>query len=100
MRGWIAIVVLVAACGGQQPVKPSNVSTAPPDAAPVRAPVQCGASSCGPDEYCEQKCTCCGMRIADPSQASGTSTCKPLPASCQHANGPECQQRTVAIPCA
>jgi hypothetical protein len=33
-------------------------------------------------------------------EAKGASTCKPLPASCHGANGPECQQRTVDVPCA
>jgi hypothetical protein len=112
MWGWrvaIAILVLVAACGTRPPVREGGAERtgsgasegAPADAAsPARAPVPCGARTCGPDEYCESKCTCCGIRIPDPSQASGTLTCKPLPPSCHGANGPECQQRKVEMPCA
>jgi hypothetical protein len=98
MREWV-IPILLGACGTRQPVV-NTVGSTPPDAASLRAPVTCGAGTCGPDEYCENKCTCCGMRIADPSQARGTQTCKPLPAVCHGANPPECQQRTVDVPCA
>lgn len=103
MRVAIAIVILVG-CGTRQPVRDRAADRtgggAAVDAAPARAPVPCGATTCGPDEYCESRCTCCGMRVADPSQASGTQTCKPLPASCHGADGPECRQRTVDVPCA
>ena len=68
--------------------------------AALRDEVACGDKSCGPDEYCELRCTCCGMRLPDPGEASGTATCLPLPDSCRTADGPECQQRTVEVPCA
>ena len=96
---FVAFVALMA-CGSPQPPAVSNHSDAPPDAAPSRAPVTCGATTCGPDEYCENRCTCCGMRPAEPTESSGTSTCVPLPASCHGISSPECDQRTVDIPCA
>jgi hypothetical protein len=95
---FMAMVLVVAACGPRpmpQAAEQEEESVAPP-----RGDVSCGSATCGPDEYCEERCTCCGAYIPDPSQASGTSTCLPLPDSCKTGNGPECQQRTVSIPCA
>jgi hypothetical protein len=68
--------------------------------AAAREEVACGETTCSADEYCELRCTCCGVRVPDPGEASGTATCLPLPDSCRTGNGPECQQRTVEIPCA
>ena len=101
MRILAALALALAACGSPQPPRAGEVgNVSPPDAAPARAPVSCGADTCGPDEYCEERCTCCGMRVPDPGEASGTATCIPLPDSCRGVSSPECDQRTVAIPCA
>ncbi len=100
MRVTCAVLLALAACGGPQPPPEPIESTAPPvDAAPARGEIPCGDHTCGPDEYCENRCLCCGAYLPDPAQASGSSTCLPLPASCATADGPECQ-RTVDIPCA
>jgi hypothetical protein len=66
----------------------------------TRDEVTCGDKTCSADEYCELRCTCCGVRVPEPGEASGTATCLPLPDSCKTGDGPECQQRTVEIPCA
>jgi hypothetical protein len=100
---WLAAAVWLslAACGPKHAVLSNEGGVSVPDAGSPRAPVTCGAATCGVDEYCEERCTCCGMRVPDPSEASGTAVCKPLPDSCKNGgDGPECQQRTVAIPCA
>ena len=104
MRMWAAAwLFTLSACGpARQPpvLEGSGGASVPDDAAPTRAPVPCGAQTCGPDEYCESRCTCCGMRVPDPSEASGVQRCLPLPDSCKTGNGPECQQREVDVPCA
>lgn len=66
-----------------------------------RGPVPCGKSTCGPDEYCVIKCTCCGARIANPAQASASYSCLPLPAECASTLDGVCGgNRTQEIPCA
>lgn len=66
-----------------------------------RAPVPCGNLTCGADEYCEVKCTCCGTRIPDPSEASGSYSCLPLPPECATTSEGLCGgNRTKQIPCA
>jgi len=97
MRKTALALTLLLACGPRNPPPPAQQVTPPPA---LRGSVKCGAATCSPDEYCENKCLCCGAYVPDPSQAKGASTCKPLPASCHGANGPECRQRTVDIPCA
>jgi hypothetical protein len=99
----IAMLLALFGCGGSQSAgtsPPGSPPGSPPAATTTRQPVTCGAATCGVDEYCEQKCTCCGAYIPDPSQASGTSTCLPLPPACHGSDAPECMQREVAIPCA
>jgi len=96
----LALACLVLGCGG--PSTPATTTPpAPPAATTTRQPVECGPGlTCGVDEFCEQTCTCCGAYIPDPSQASGTVECKPLPAACHGSDAPECMQRVVAHPCA
>jgi len=97
----VALVLLVFGCGGPQaPASGGGSGTGSGSAATTtRQPVTCGAATCGIDEYCEQKCTCCGAYIPD-VQPSGTETCLPLPPACSGSDAPECMQRVVAIPCA
>lgn len=66
-----------------------------------RPPVSCGSLTCSADEYCEIKCTCCGVRIPDPAEASGSYSCLPLPPECATTSEGVCGgQRTQEIPCA
>jgi hypothetical protein len=97
-----AVVVLAWACGSPSPPEtPRNVGTGADAAVPASRPdVGCGQLTCGPDEYCEVLCTCCGMRLPEPGEATASFSCKPLPDSCKTGDGPECQQRTVNEPCA
>jgi len=96
------LFVAVAACGrpNTPPAEHADHQAAPDAGTAARPEVPCGDHTCGPDEYCEQRCLCCGAYIADPSRARSEESCKPLPDSCKTGNGPECQQRTVAMPCA
>jgi len=104
MRAWIAVLLL-----GCSPSPAPPPIVAPPPAPPPRpafAPVTCGAKTCGANEYCEIRCTCCGAMI-DPSRASAEYTCQPLPASCtKHfcgcGVGGLCNEkaRSVSLPCA
>lgn len=65
-----------------------------------REPVQCGSATCGPDEYCDVQCTCCGIRPPVGVEASGTSRCLPLPAACASDPAADCGPRVVQHPCA
>jgi hypothetical protein len=72
-----------------------------PDESSARAPVPCGNLTCGADEYCEIKCTCCGTRIADPSESSASYSCLPLPGECAANSDGLCGgNRTQQVPCA
>lgn len=97
--GLVVVLLVGAACGAPQ--APAADPPPPPDAAPApRTDVACGPHTCGPDEYCEIRCTCCGAYIPDPAQASAEYLCQPLPDVCRTADPPECRQRTVHTPCA
>jgi hypothetical protein len=54
-----------------------------------------GSLTCGPDEYCDVQCTCCGMMIPDAAAANAAYACKPC-------TGDVCDspKRTVEHPCA
>lgn len=66
-----------------------------------REPVPCGNLTCGADEYCEIKCTCCGTRVPDPSEASASYSCLPLPPECATTSDGLCGgNRTQEVPCA
>jgi hypothetical protein len=99
----VLLVVLAWACGNPSPApeKPRNVGTDVDAGVPATRPdVSCGTLTCGPDEYCEVRCTCCGMREPMPGEGGAEYFCNPLPDTCKTGNGPECQQRTVNSPCA
>lgn len=89
------LVFVLAAC-----VSPA---ARPPERRAAPQTVKCGAQTCAADEYCEIRCTCCGMRLPDPSEASATYACKKLPASCAAGSGsssPDECARVVQVPCA
>jgi hypothetical protein len=114
----VGLVMLLASiagagCGGpdrnarspaSDPQRPSPAHEAPAEPADKsngRAPVACGKLTCGADQYCEIKCTCCGMRIADPSEASASYACLPLPPECAStSDGPCGGKRITEVPCA
>jgi hypothetical protein len=108
---------VTAGCGGAKvepagPVGPGDHDVAQDDAVdregdsatPPRAPVVCGNATCGPDQYCEVRCTCCGARVAGPGEGSAELSCQPIPAGCATggpvSNDAVCTERTVHIPCA
>jgi hypothetical protein len=73
----------------------------PPAPPPSRAPVACGTAMCGPDQYCEVRCTCCGSRVPIHPIHRRTHLLSPLEARCSDpsaASDPGCTERTVHIP--
>jgi hypothetical protein len=116
---WLVLVLgVITGCGGAsvEPATPPGAGerdVATEDEAQDREgdsatapldPVTCGDATCGPDQYCEVRCTCCGAR--DPGTGGGSfeQSCEPIPAGCATGepvpNDAVCRQRTVHIPCA
>lgn len=97
------------------PDAPGNDAPSPQDAK-VKSdagPVSCGGSTCGINEYCLHKCTCCGIPFPDGGGPPQTATdeCKPLPTTCANdfCSCPEVKnsggfcdapKRTLSVPCA
>src|SRR5690242_19901470 len=87
-------IVIASACASSRDATPGPSSTPPPGPttpptspptpppAPAASSIACGGSTCGPNEYCESKCTCCGAYPAPPGKASGTVQCKPIAPPC------------------
>lgn len=73
----LAGALWLPACGGDAPPASADAAAAPDAQA---TPLSCGSATCGARQYCEVRCTCCGVPTDQPPSAD--YTCRPIPAGC------------------
>ena len=105
--GAVALLAALAlsGCGGDGPAGAADAAPTPD----ARAPLSCGGDTCGDQQYCEVKCTCCG--VPSDQAPSADYTCRQIPAGCSADDLCACPElsgqgacdpaaRAIDIPCA